>query len=71
MVVENSVAYMNPFFSDDMVASVAGPVGITNLSCSRIGFLEGHCPAEFSSNPDQTHLSKLIKVFRITRNSQQ
>jgi len=36
------------------------------------GVLEGHCPAEFSSksNPDQTHLSKLIKVFRITRNSQ-
>jgi len=27
-------------------------------------------PAEFSSNPDQTHLSKLIKVFRISRNSQ-
>jgi len=25
---------------------------------------------EFSSNPDQTHLSKLIKVFRISRNSQ-
>jgi len=22
------------------------------------------------SNPDQTHLSKLIKVFRISRNSQ-
>jgi len=32
--------------------------------------LEGHCPAEFSSNTDQTHRSKLIKVFRITRNSQ-
>jgi len=30
--------------------------------------LEGHCPAEFSSNPD--HLSKLIKDFRITRKSQ-
>jgi len=28
--------------------------------------LEGRCPAEFSSNPDQKHLSKLIKVFRIT-----
>jgi len=24
--------------------------------------------AEFNSNPDQTHLSKLIKVFRISRN---
>jgi len=33
--------------------------------------LEGRCPAEFSSNPDQTHLSKLIKVFRITRNFQE
>jgi len=27
-------------------------------------------PAEFSSNPDQTHVSKLIKVFGITRKSQ-
>jgi len=25
-----------------------------------------HCPAEFSSKPNQTHLSKLINVFRIT-----
>jgi len=32
--------------------------------------LEGQSPAEFSSNPDQTHLSKLIKDFRITRESQ-
>ncbi len=27
---------------------------------------EGRCPAEFSSNPNQTHLKKLIKVFKIT-----
>ncbi len=27
-------------------------------------------PAEFSSNPDQTHLSMLISVFRIFRQSQ-
>ncbi len=27
--------------------------------------LEVHFPAEFSSNPNQTHLNKLIKVFRI------
>ncbi len=26
-------------------------------------FLEGRCPAEFSSNPNQTHLKQLIKVF--------
>jgi len=32
--------------------------------------LEGHCLAEFSFNPDPTHLSKLIKDFRITRKSQ-
>ena len=29
--------------------------------------LEIHFPAEFSSNPNQTHLNKLIKVFRITK----
>jgi len=27
--------------------------------------LEGHCPTKFSFNPNQTHLNKLIKVFRI------
>ncbi len=27
--------------------------------------LEGHSPAEFSSNPNQTHLNQLIKVFRM------
>ncbi len=32
--------------------------------------LEIHCPAEFSTNPNQTHLNKLIKIFRITTNSQ-
>jgi len=41
--------------------------------------MEGQCPAEFSSNPDQTHLSNRsnrpeqanqAKVFMITRNSQ-
>ncbi len=25
--------------------------------------LEGRCPAEFSSNPNQTHLKQLIKVL--------
>ncbi len=30
-------------------------------------YLESRCPAEFSSNPNQTHLNKLINVFRITR----
>jgi len=34
---------------------------------SEPGALEVHCPAEFCSNPNQTHLNKLIKVFRITR----
>jgi len=32
--------------------------------------LEVKCPAEFSFKPDQTYLSQLIKVFRITRKSQ-
>ncbi len=31
---------------------------------------EIHFPAEFSSNPNQTHLSMLINVFRIIRQSQ-
>ncbi len=32
--------------------------------------LEGRCPVEFSSNPNQTHLKKLIDVFKITRKLQ-
>ncbi len=32
---------------------------------------EIHFPAEFSSNPNQTHLSVLINVFRIIRKSQE
>ncbi len=35
-----------------------------------ISVLEGRCPAEFSSNPDQTHLNQLISVFKITRELQ-
>ncbi len=31
---------------------------------------EIHFPAEFSSNPNQTHLSMLIRVFMIIRKSQ-
>uniref|UniRef100_A0A671Q7J6 5-hydroxytryptamine receptor 3A-like n=1 Tax=Sinocyclocheilus anshuiensis TaxID=1608454 RepID=A0A671Q7J6_9TELE len=31
-------------------------------------FLDGQCPAEFSSNPNLTRLIHLIKVFRFTRN---
>ncbi len=37
---------------------------------SQTQFLEGHSSAEFSSNPNQTHLIQVIKVFRITRNFQ-
>ncbi len=39
------------------------------LNCLQQGWgtliLEGRCPAEFSSNPNQTHLKQLIKVFRM------
>ncbi len=38
--------------------------GYSNLS------REVHFPAEFSSNPNQTHLSMLINAFRIIRKSQ-
>ncbi len=31
---------------------------------------EVHFPAEFSPNPNQTHLSMLVNVFRIIRKSQ-
>ncbi len=35
-------------------------------------FLEGQCPAEFSSNPNQTHLNQLIKVrIGLLENSRQ
>ncbi len=37
---------------------------------SQTQFLKGHSSARFSSNPNQTHLIQLIKVFRITRNFQ-
>ncbi len=37
---------------------------------SQTQFLEGHSSAQFSSNPNQTHLIQLIKLFRITRNLQ-
>ncbi len=30
-----------------------------------------HFPAEFSSNPNQTHLNMLINVFRIIRKLQE
>lgn len=32
--------------------------------------LKGHYTADFSSNPNQTHLNQLIKAIRITRNFQ-
>ncbi len=32
--------------------------------------LKVHFPADFRSNPNQTHLNELIKVFRIARNLQ-
>ncbi len=37
---------------------------------SQTQFLEGHSSAQIYSNPNQTHLIQLIKVFRITRNFQ-
>jgi len=43
---------------------------LSNIQGFSNSVLEGRFPAEFSSNPDQTQLSKLIKVFRISRNSQ-
>ncbi len=37
---------------------------------SQTQFLEGHSSAQFNSNPNQTHLIQLIKVFKITGNLQ-
>ncbi len=45
-------------------------ISISIKHWSRTQFLEGHSSAQFSSNPNQTHLIQLIKVFRITRNFQ-
>ncbi len=39
---------------------------VCNAGVGNVG-PEGRCPAEFSSIPNQTHLNKLIKVFRNTR----
>ncbi len=44
------------------------PEGLRHWSQTQ--FLEGHSSAQFSSNPNQTHLVQLIKVFRTTRNFQ-
>ncbi len=41
-----------------------------NMTHSRVSQLEVHFPAEFHSNPNQTLLNKLIKVFRINRKLQ-
>ncbi len=41
------------------------------LFCCQNSVLEGRCPAEFCSNPNQTHLKQLIKLLlgnRHTRN---
>jgi len=32
--------------------------------------MEDHCPTEFSFNPNETNLNKLIEVFRIARKLQ-
>ncbi len=37
---------------------------------SQTPFLEGHISAQFSSNPNQTHLIELIKLLMFTRNFQ-
>ncbi len=37
---------------------------------SQTQFLEGHSSAQFCSNPNQTHLIQIIKVFSIPRNFQ-
>ncbi len=51
---------------------------IVNLIClycrthwSQTQFLKGHSSEQFCSNPNQTHLIQIIKVFRIARNFQQ
>ncbi len=58
------------------LASPCGFVWYGRLTCAYLlnlpyqgatSVLECRCPVEFSSNPNQKHLNKLIKVFRITR----
>ncbi len=55
-------------FLDELlfIANVAAQMGYKyNIldQGSPSSVLEGRCPAEFSSNPNQTHLKQLIKVL--------
>ncbi len=43
---------------------------LTSAGKISAGALKLHFPAEMSSNPNKTHLNKLIKLFRITRKLQ-
>ncbi len=54
----------NGFYTVQTIFSITLHQGYSNLA------REIHFPAEFSSNPNQTHLSMLIDVFRIIRKSQ-
>ncbi len=54
---------LNHFYEKGQVKHIINlKQGYSNLA------REIHFPAEFSSNPNQTHLSMLINVFRIIRN---
>ncbi len=46
---------------DELINSLSGSDCIGQGSPSSV--LEGRCPAEFSSNPNQIHLKQLIKVL--------
>ncbi|KAI2651197.1 Potassium voltage-gated channel subfamily A member 3 [Labeo rohita] len=43
---------------------------LTLVQWPQTQFLEGHSSAQCSSNPNQTHLIQLIRIFRIIRNFQ-
>ncbi len=52
---------MYVFFFKTSWHEMEGFVALTQGSPGSV--LEGRCPAEFSSNPNQTHLKQLIKVL--------
>ncbi len=57
LVIPNMCDYLDSLLKIKVHHSEAIEQGCPNL------VLEGRCPAEFSSNPNQTHLNQQIKVL--------
>ncbi len=69
MKQSNENAYYMKYLVDDYLFCASLFANLTKPLVST-QFLESNRSAQFLSNPNQTHLIQLIKVFRITRNFQ-